>query len=125
LSYLPPRAWRLDVRDDRSATLANPAVAMPEFTDTTRTLGRGTNQRRKPSTHLKVQRNTAIKTSRGMTVLLLIGRRVESNLVGPVLGTVLTEPATQRFEDCQPLSHQASGHLAEPVGAVEDGQVCP
>jgi hypothetical protein len=61
----------------------------------------------------------------GPDLSLLIGRRVESNLVGPIPGRVLTEPATQRIEDCQALSHQASGHLAEPVGAVEDGQVCP
>jgi hypothetical protein len=61
----------------------------------------------------------------GPDVSLLIGRRVESKLVGPIPGRVLTKPATQRIEDCQALSHQASGHLAEPVGAVEDGQVCP
>jgi hypothetical protein len=57
--------------------------------------------------------------------LLPIGRRVESYWVGPIPGRVLAEPATQRIEDCQALSHQASGHLTEPVGAVEDRQVCP
>jgi len=52
-------------------------------------------------------------------------RRDESDLVGPIAGLVLTESATQRIEDGQTLSHQAGGHLAEPLGAVEDCQVCP
>ena len=52
-------------------------------------------------------------------------RRVEFDLFGPIAGRVLTESATQRIEDCQALSHQAGGYLAEPVGAVEDCQVCP
>ena len=56
---------------------------------------------------------------------LVMGRRVESDLVGPIAGLVLTESAAQRIEDCQALSHQAGGDLAEPVGAVEDCQVCP
>src|SRR6185312_11491753 len=55
----------------------------------------------------------------------LVLRRIESDLVGPTAGLVLTESAAQRIEDCQALSHQAGGYLAEPVGAVEDCQVCP
>ena len=56
---------------------------------------------------------------------LVMERRVESDLVGPIAGLALTESAAQRIEDCQALSHQAGGDLAEPVGAVEDCQVCP
>ncbi|MDT5288953.1 MAG: hypothetical protein QOF88_3842, partial [Mycobacterium sp.] len=44
-------------------------------------------------------------------------RRVEFDLFGPIAGRVLTESAAQRIEDCQALSHQAGGYLAEPVGA--------
>jgi hypothetical protein len=42
-------------------------------------------------------------------VSLVIGRRVKSNLVGPILGRVLTEPATQRIEDCQATSIRPGG----------------
>ena len=56
---------------------------------------------------------------------LVVVRRVEFDLFGPTGGRVLTESAAQRIEDCQALSHQAGGYLAEPVGAVEDCQVCP
>ena len=56
---------------------------------------------------------------------LVVVRRVEFDLFGPTGGRVLTESAAQRIEDCQALSHQAGGYLAEPVGAVEDCQVGP
>ena len=36
---------------------------------------------------------------------------------------MLTDPAAQRIEDRQTLSHQAGCDLPEAVGAVEDGQI--
>src|SRR5580658_4536571 len=54
---------------------------------------------------------------------LVVVRGIEPDLLGDVVGRVLTDSAAQRIEDRQALSHQAGGDLPEAVGAVEDGQV--